>query len=55
MQGGGEFLEGCDEVCAEVSFGLVGLLNGFGHLLDRSGEALDGGVNGLETGGNAPE
>jgi hypothetical protein len=55
MEGGGEFLEGGDEVRAEVSFGFMGLLDRFGHLLDRSGEALDGGVNGLETGGNAPE
>ena len=55
VEGGSEFLEGGDEVGAEVTLGFVGLLDGFGHLLDRSGKALDGGVDGLEAGGTAPE
>lgn len=55
VEGGSQFLEGGDEVGAKVTFWFVGLLDGFGHLLDRSGEAFDGGVDGLEAGGNAPE
>ena len=42
VKGRDEFLEGADEVHAEITFGFVGLLNGFGDILHRSGQALEG-------------
>lgn len=40
VEGGGEVLEGADEMDAEITFGFVCLLNRLGHSLDGAGEVV---------------
>ena len=55
VEGGGEILEGSDEMDAEIAFGFVGLLDGLGHSLDGSGEVVERCLDALEGGGDAFE
>ena len=50
-----EVLECSDEVNAEIPLGFVGLLDRFGDILDGRCQALERGMDALETGGNAFE
>jgi hypothetical protein len=41
VQGGGEVLEGSDEMDAEITFGFVCFLDRLGHSLDGSSEVVE--------------
>jgi len=55
VEGGGEILEGSDEMDAQIALGFVGLLDGLGNSLDRAGEVVERCLNALEGGGDAFE
>jgi hypothetical protein len=55
VKGGVEVLEGADKMDAEITFGFVGFLDGFGHSLDRAGEVVERCLDALEGGGDAFE
>lgn len=52
---GGEILEGCDKMDAEIALGFVGLLDGFGNSLYGTGEVFEVGVDGFEADRDAAE
>jgi hypothetical protein len=53
VQGGGEVLEGSDEMDAEITFGFVCFLDRLGHSLDGSSEVVERCLDALEGGGDA--
>lgn len=55
VEGGGEILEGSDEMDAQIALGFVGLLDRLGHSLDGSGEVVERCLDALEGGGDAFE
>jgi hypothetical protein len=55
VEGGGEILEGSDEMDAQIALGFVRLLDRLGHSLDGSGEVVERCLNALEGGGDAFE
>ena len=55
VEGGGEILEGSDEMDAQIALGFVRLLDRLGHSLDGSGEVVERCLDALEGGGDAFE
>jgi hypothetical protein len=55
VEGGGEVLESTDEMDSQITLGFVGFFDRLGNPLDSTGEAFEGGVDRLETGGDALE
>lgn len=55
VEGGGEILEGSDEMDAQIALGFVRLLDRLGHSLDGAGEVVERCLDALEGGGDAFE